>query len=327
MNPRAWISVKDGAGTDWRIAVASPNAMLRQQWTRDSVKLGDQITVNGSLAKDGTKVAAAVTVYGSNGKRLFDSASVAEATPAEQDLLKAQQLMATAPLRKKLDEVQQRHEVLQQNGILRASVGSSEDYDSNAPISVTGVIVEVRMLNPKASIVMDATEGPAARYTFALTAPQNLVRLSGWTKGSMPKAGDKITVRGFLAVNSHSNDGSVLAMADTIVGIDGNRVFRVFDRTALQPAPLGVDSHTVDPNAYIIGTNDLLYVQVYNQPRFTRPVGVRPDGKITLPIIGDLQAAGLTPNKLRDQIKEAYGASELVNPIVDVTVTQVNSQK
>jgi polysaccharide biosynthesis/export protein len=83
----------------------------------------------------------------------------------------------------------------------------------------------------------------------------------------------------------------------------------------------------VDPNSFLIGPNDVLFVEVFNQPKLTRPVGVRPDGKITLPIIGDMQASGLTPNKLRDQIKEAYGASELINPIVDVTVTQVNSQK
>jgi polysaccharide export outer membrane protein len=101
---------------------------------------------------------------------------------------------------------------------------------------------------------------------------------------------------------------------------------------ALKVSPTTVDPNAtvgagVDPNSFLIGPGDVLYIEVFNQPRFTRPVGVRPDGKITMPIIGDLQAAGLTPNKLRDQIKEAYGASELINPIVDVTVTQVNSQK
>jgi len=101
---------------------------------------------------------------------------------------------------------------------------------------------------------------------------------------------------------------------------------------ATKVSPTTVDPNAtvgagVDPNSFLIGPNDVLYVEVFNQPRFTRPVGVRPDGKITMPIIGDMQAAGLTPNKLRDQLKEAYGSSELINPIVDVTVTQVNSQK
>ncbi len=225
MNPRSWLSVKDGTGIEWRIALASPQALTAQQWTKDAVKLGDQVVVNGSLAKDGAKIAAAVTVYASDGRKLFDSASVAEATGAEQDRLKAQ-AMNPAPIRRVPD-----------SGFLRASFASSEDYDPNAPISVTGVIVETRMLNPTASIVMDSTEGPAGRYIFALAPPQNLIRLGGFANGNIPKAGDKIAVKGFLAVNPRTNDGRVQAMAVTIVGIDGNRVFRVFDRTSFQPAP------------------------------------------------------------------------------------------
>jgi polysaccharide export outer membrane protein len=90
--------------------------------------------------------------------------------------------------------------------------------------------------------------------------------------------------------------------------------------------PNGTISAGVDPNAYLIGPQDLLFIEVFGQPRFTRPVGVRPDGKITMPFVGDMQAAGLTPNKLRDQLKEAL-ADQIINPIVDVSVTQVNSQK
>lgn len=90
--------------------------------------------------------------------------------------------------------------------------------------------------------------------------------------------------------------------------------------------PNGTIGAGVDPNAYLIGPQDLLYIEVFGQPRFTRPVGVRPDGKITMPFVGDMQAAGLTPNKLRDQLKEAL-ADQIINPVVDVSVTQVNSQK
>jgi polysaccharide biosynthesis/export protein len=82
----------------------------------------------------------------------------------------------------------------------------------------------------------------------------------------------------------------------------------------------------VDPNSYLIGPQDLLYVEVFGQARFTRPVGVRPDGKITMPIIGDVQASGLTPNKLGDHLKQAY-SDQIIDPLITVTVTQVNSQK
>jgi len=82
----------------------------------------------------------------------------------------------------------------------------------------------------------------------------------------------------------------------------------------------------VDPKSYVIGSEDILYIRVWREPDFTGPVGVRPDGKITLPLIGDLQASGLTPERLGDQIKQAL--SDLINkPDVTVMVSQVNSKK
>lgn len=87
-----------------------------------------------------------------------------------------------------------------------------------------------------------------------------------------------------------------------------------------------VGSPGVDPNTFVIGPGDALYIEVFRQPNFSRAVGVRPDGKITMPINLELQAAGLTPNKLSEQIKEAL-SDQIVNPLVTVTVTQVNSKK
>ncbi len=84
----------------------------------------------------------------------------------------------------------------------------------------------------------------------------------------------------------------------------------------------------VDPNTFLIGPNDVLYIDTYRQPNFTRPVAVRSDGKITVPFVGDMQAAGLTPNQLREHLTEALsGTVGLIDPRVDVSVTQVNSQK
>jgi len=82
----------------------------------------------------------------------------------------------------------------------------------------------------------------------------------------------------------------------------------------------------VDPKSYVIGAEDILYIRVWREPDFTGPVGVRPDGKITLPLVGDLQAAGLTPERLGEQVKQAL--SDLINkPDVTVMVSQVNSKK
>jgi polysaccharide export outer membrane protein len=82
----------------------------------------------------------------------------------------------------------------------------------------------------------------------------------------------------------------------------------------------------VDLKAYVIGPEDVLYVSVFNEAQLTRAVSVRPDGKITMPLIGDMQAAGLTPERLNAQMKQAL-STYLHNPDVTITVAQVNSKR
>ena len=82
----------------------------------------------------------------------------------------------------------------------------------------------------------------------------------------------------------------------------------------------------VDPRTYVIGAEDILSIKVWREPDFTAPYGVRPDGKITIPLVGDVQAAGLTPQRLSEQLEQAL--SEYINkPDVTVTIQQVNSKK
>jgi hypothetical protein len=75
MNPHArfYLDVKDDKGTvtNWEFELGSPNGLMRQGWTRNSMKIGDSISVQGSLAKDGSNLANARTVKLSDGKRLF----------------------------------------------------------------------------------------------------------------------------------------------------------------------------------------------------------------------------------------------------------------
>jgi polysaccharide export outer membrane protein len=82
----------------------------------------------------------------------------------------------------------------------------------------------------------------------------------------------------------------------------------------------------VDPQTYVLGPEDVLFVKVYDADRFTGPQVVRPDGKITMYLLNDVQVAGLTPVRLQEQLKA--GLSEyLQKPEVLVTVSQVNSRK
>jgi hypothetical protein len=74
-NPHArfYIDVKDANGkvTTWNFELASPNVLSRNGWTRHSLQEGDEITVQGSMAKDGSNLANARTVTLASGKKVF----------------------------------------------------------------------------------------------------------------------------------------------------------------------------------------------------------------------------------------------------------------
>jgi polysaccharide export outer membrane protein len=77
---------------------------------------------------------------------------------------------------------------------------------------------------------------------------------------------------------------------------------------------------------YRIGPEDVLDISVWKSPELSRMVPVRPDGKVSLPLVNDIQAAGLTPNDLRDQLT-ARLAEFIPEPEVAVIVREVRSIK
>jgi polysaccharide biosynthesis/export protein len=82
---------------------------------------------------------------------------------------------------------------------------------------------------------------------------------------------------------------------------------------------------TNDP-AYLIGAEDVLSISVWKEPEITRIVPVRPDGKISLPLINDIQAVGLTPLQLATRITEEL-KKYITEPQVTVIVTAINSRR
>lgn len=77
---------------------------------------------------------------------------------------------------------------------------------------------------------------------------------------------------------------------------------------------------------YKIGPQDVLQIDVWKEPELTRSVPVRPDGKITLPLLNDVQAEGLSPVELSQVIRDDL--KKYINePQVTVTVTQINSRR
>ena len=77
---------------------------------------------------------------------------------------------------------------------------------------------------------------------------------------------------------------------------------------------------------YVVGPEDVLDIAVWNNPDITRTVPVRPDGLISLPLLNDVHAAGLTPMQLRDALARLL-ASYIPNPTISVIVREVHSFK
>jgi polysaccharide export outer membrane protein len=82
----------------------------------------------------------------------------------------------------------------------------------------------------------------------------------------------------------------------------------------------------VDGDQYMIGPEDVLYVHVWKEEALTRTVPVRMDGKISLPLIQEVKAAGLTPLQLKEVLMRKF-KEFIENPIVSVTVMEANSYK
>ena len=93
------------------------------------------------------------------------------------------------------------------------------------------------------------------------------------------------------------------------------------EQTQTTPAPPPGVSRT-----YVIQPGDVLEVQVWKETEVSKQVPVRPDGKISLPLINDVQAAGLTADQLTADLTEKF-KKFISEPQVTVIVTQVNSQR
>jgi DNA/RNA endonuclease YhcR with UshA esterase domain len=74
-NPHArfYVDVKDESGnvTTWNLELASPNVLIRNGWSRHTLNIGDQVTVEGAQAKDGSQMANARSVILADGKKIF----------------------------------------------------------------------------------------------------------------------------------------------------------------------------------------------------------------------------------------------------------------
>jgi polysaccharide export outer membrane protein len=95
-------------------------------------------------------------------------------------------------------------------------------------------------------------------------------------------------------------------------------------KTAAAPPPPGPSIDV--PPEFVIGPQDVLGINFWRDADMTGDVTVRPDGRITLPLLGDVQAAGLTPEALTTVIRNA-AVKLIADPAITVIVRQINSRK
>lgn len=84
---------------------------------------------------------------------------------------------------------------------------------------------------------------------------------------------------------------------------------------------------SVDPNKFDLGAEDVILVRVWREPDLSGVHVVRPDGKITLPLVGEIQASGETPTRLAAKIAELLGKEYIRDPQVTVSVQAVRSKR
>jgi polysaccharide export outer membrane protein len=93
--------------------------------------------------------------------------------------------------------------------------------------------------------------------------------------------------------------------------------------------PVATEQRTAGPSVpvdYVIGADDTLHITVWKEPDMSVSLPVRPDGKISIPLLDDVQAAGMTPMQLAASIKEKL-KKYIADPRVTVVVTAMTSQR
>lgn len=113
-----------------------------------------------------------------------------------------------------------------------------------------------------------------------------------------------------------SNFNRCVLLCITAIGLTFCSHFETNDKTV---------SRTVVPFSFIIGPQDVLEIQVWKEPELSRQVLVRPDGKMSFPLVNDVQAEGLTTLELKALLTEAL-KNFIENPEVTVALLELNSK-
>jgi polysaccharide export outer membrane protein len=113
-------------------------------------------------------------------------------------------------------------------------------------------------------------------------------------------------------------------VATCLVAVLASAALLAQDAAAADPPLRSANDVSPIVGEYRLGAGDKLRIEVYKDTQLSQSVQIRPDGKITLPLIGDLEATNRTPIELRDQITKSL-REFITNPVVTVIVQEALS--
>jgi polysaccharide biosynthesis/export protein len=108
-------------------------------------------------------------------------------------------------------------------------------------------------------------------------------------------------------------------------GVDKSNADKSPEKSDKMPAPAQAPEGQAGSD-YVIGADDILRISVWKEPDLSETLPVRPDGKISMPLLNDIPAAGLSPLQLKDSITEKL-KKFIADPRVTVVVTAMNSRR
>jgi polysaccharide biosynthesis/export protein len=143
----------------------------------------------------------------------------------------------------------------------------------------------------------------------------------GWGRFFAASLASLLLIHGVTAQGEQSAE-SVQAASVTGSTVNAGRASASVDNAGT----VAPEKSEPDPNAYIIGEQDALVITVWKEKEISGGVVVRPDGKITVPLVGEIKAVGMTPVQLQSVLAEKLKPFVTV-PQVTVAVTEIRSRK
>jgi polysaccharide export outer membrane protein len=149
---------------------------------------------------------------------------------------------------------------------------------------------------------------------------------AGFTQGTQPKTPPAVPATATAAPQTPASAAADTPQTSPAAPGTAPAVSPAPTAAPANPSSPGKTLAMVNPETYVIGADDSLQVTVWKEPTLSGTFPVRPDGKISLVLVGDLPAAGKTPTQLGDEITLRL-KKYVQDPVVTVVVIAVNSQR